>query len=168
MNLMVVAIALIVVFVAAVAARLPERRVGREEQTEAVMATAAGVIASSPSATPEQTALKPVSSPRATVLPTVTPPRVVEGLSFWYYPGATVNKEGGTAAELSTADASDTVTEWYKTKIKDKNYSVKTFVQTTTNGKVLNKLVGDNGEEEIRVEISREPGGVTIVSLTKG
>ena len=167
MNLMVVAIALIVVFVAAVAARLPERRVGREEQTEAVMATAAGVIASSPSATPEPTALKPVSSPLTTALPTVTP-RVVEGLSFWYYPGATVNKEGGTAAELSTADASDTVTEWYKTKIKDKNYSVKTFVQTTTNGKVLNKLVGDNGEEEIRVEISREPGGVTIVSLTKG
>lgn len=58
-----------------------------------------------------------------------------------------------------TAQSSDdpaVITDWYKAKISALSLSAKSFVNTKANDKVLNKLVGSNGQLEVAVEISRE------------
>ncbi|MBI2022736.1 hypothetical protein HYS97_02725 [Candidatus Daviesbacteria bacterium] len=52
-------------------------------------------------------------------------------------------------------DSPNIITDWYKEKIKSLGMSTTSFVQTSANDNVLNKLVGSDGKGEIRVEISR-------------
>ena len=43
--------------------------------------------------------------------------------------------------------------DWYKEKIKALGMNTTSFVQTKTNGDVLNKLVGSRGQQKVEVEI---------------
>lgn len=54
-----------------------------------------------------------------------------------------------------SSDSPQTVTEWYKQKIQSLGMNTTSFVQTSTNGNVLNKLVGSDGKEEIEVQITK-------------
>lgn len=62
----------------------------------------------------------------------------------------------GKEIVLESNDDPKVITEWYKEKIRQEKMNAKSFVQTNTNGKVLNKLVGSNGQREISVEITKE------------
>jgi hypothetical protein len=66
---------------------------------------------------------------------------------------------------ISSNDGDEIITGWYKGKIVNGDMNVRTSVKTKTNGKVLNKLVGADGEKEINIEISKEPDDpkVTII-----
>lgn len=54
-----------------------------------------------------------------------------------------------------SSDDSSVITNWYKGKIKSLGMNTTSFIQTNTNGNVLNKLVASNGQKELRVEISK-------------
>lgn len=102
------------------------------------------------------------------------PPTINSGSNYnvsdWQYPGSTILAATNSSLTLNANADTDTITNWYKEKIKASGANAKSFVTTKANDKVLNKLVGSNGKTEIRVEISKEPGssvvqiGVTIKS----
>ena len=99
--------------------------------------------------------------------PTNTPKPASSNLSSFQYPNSQVVSSGENSLILNSIDNADTITDWYKEKIKGEGMSVTSFVTTKTNDNVLNKLVGADGEREIRVEITKEAGSSTVkISVT--
>lgn len=78
------------------------------------------------------------------------------------YPDSTVVHEDESNLQLASGEESDTITDWYKSKIELSNMNVKTFVKTNANNKVLNKLVATNGNFQIDIEINRETQGDAV------
>lgn len=74
------------------------------------------------------------------------------------YPGSLVLDFSYPALILRSKDDPEAITQWYKKKITSDGFNVKTFVTTKANGKILNRLVGSQSEEEIDVEITKEAG----------
>lgn len=83
------------------------------------------------------------------------------------YPGATLKSNSSGNLILESNDSPDTITDWYKNEIKNQGVNVTSFVTTKTNGNVLNKLAGANGEKEINVEIERKEGTSTTLIQVK-
>ena len=107
--------------------------------------------------------------PTKTPIPssTNTPKPASANLSSFQYPNSQVVSSGENSLILNSIDNADTITDWYKEKIKGEGMSVTSFVTTKTNDNVLNKLVGADGEREIRVEITKEAGSSTVkISVT--
>lgn len=71
------------------------------------------------------------------------------------YPNSLKIETRGNFSIYESTDPPDQITNWYKEKIKSMNMNAKSFVSTNTNGNILNKLVGVSGNNEIRVEISK-------------
>ena len=90
--------------------------------------------------------------------PTNTPKPASSNLSSFQYPNSQVVSSSENSLILNSIDNADSITDWYKEKIKGEGMSVTSFVTTKTNDNVLNKLVGANGAREIRVEITKEAG----------
>ncbi|KKR81155.1 MAG: hypothetical protein UU73_C0003G0277 [Candidatus Daviesbacteria bacterium GW2011_GWA1_41_61] len=88
-------------------------------------------------------------------------------------PTVTPNNQGGSDSNISglkypnsrniindqnqqafiSFDDPQVITDWYKEKIKALGMNTTSFVQTKTNGDVLNKLVGSRGQQKVEVEI---------------
>ena len=100
--------------------------------------------------------IKPTIKPFPTSAPTSKP--TATNLSDFIYQGSSVISSNSNSLKLTSTDNTDTITNWYKEKINSLGMNVKSFVTTSANDKILNKLVGANGTREIRVEISKEPG----------
>ena len=99
--------------------------------------------------------------------PTNTPKPASSNLSSFQYPNSQVVSSSENSLILNSIDNADSITDWYKEKIKGEGMSVTSFVTTKTNDNVLNKLVGANGAREIRVEITKEAGSSTVkISVT--
>ena len=99
--------------------------------------------------------------------PTNTPKPASSNLSSFQYPNSQVVSSSENSLILNSIDNADSITDWYKEKIKGDGMSVTSFVTTKTNDNVLNKLVGADGEREIRVEITKEAGSSTVkISVT--
>lgn len=82
------------------------------------------------------------------------------------YPSSTVVENSGSRIKLITYDSPDKVTSWYQDKIKSEGMSATSFVKTSTNGNVLNKLVGAGSEMKVTIEITKHPGGNTQIIVT--
>lgn len=104
----------------------------------------------------------PTKSPTNTPVPTTNSNTSSFAISGFHYPGATVLSSSNTRLELSTNDSPSTVTDWYKQKINATGMNVKSFVATTANDKVVNKLAAANGSQEISVDITRDPGNTSV------
>ena len=76
-------------------------------------------------------------------------------LSSYFYTGATKTGETSNSLNLESSDNPQKITDWYKEKIRGSGMNVKSFVQTSTNGEILNKLAGANSELEVNIEISK-------------
>jgi hypothetical protein len=89
----------------------------------------------------------------------------VSFLDDYIYPNSKVISSSSSNIKLESNDSDEIITGWYKGKIVNGDMNVRTSVKTKTNGKVLNKLVGADGEKEINIEISKEPDNpkVTII-----
>ena len=81
-----------------------------------------------------------------------------DALLDYQYPNSQIIERAGGYLLLESVDSSQLITDWYKEKITDQQMSVKSFVSTKVNDKVLNKLVGSSGSEKISVEVSQEDG----------
>lgn len=98
-----------------------------------------------------------IVSPVATPIPTPvsTPQTQTSDLNDWFYPGSSVVANTGLTLSLRSGDDTGVITDWYKAKIIEKGANVKSFVTTSTNGEILNKLAGASSEFEINIEISK-------------
>lgn len=122
----------------------------------------------SPSPLPSEIVTPSVTKVVATPSPTPIPAgSQASGIkSSLFYPGASIISQSSNEFVLQSSDSPDTITPWYKEKIKSMGMSSKSFVTTKTNGNVLNKLVGADGKNEIRVEISKQANeSITVIKL---
>jgi len=79
-----------------------------------------------------------------------------QNLGSFKYPNSETSRSNSAETKYQTGDDPEEVTNWYKNKIKEQNLNVRSFVQTTVNNKTENLLVGANGNQEIRIEITRD------------
>lgn len=113
----------------------------------------------------------PTSSPFPTDMPTLTPSPTPTPTTFiptpqptndnqlhvnFKYPNSIIISQNASETIYESTDDPKKITDWYKDKIKSMNMNVTSFVQTNTNGNILNKLVGSNGNEEVRIEITKQ------------
>jgi hypothetical protein len=110
-----------------------------------------------PSATPIPPLL-PTSKPIITTKPTHTPPL---SQNLYQYPGSLDLGSG----KYTSSDEPDKITEWYKLKINSDGFNVKSFIKTNSNNKILNKLSGAKNNQNISIEITREPN-TNVVNIT--
>ena len=120
--------------------------------------------AHSPTPAPTYT---PTPSPQPTVVPptataTSKPNQQSQSVSDFQYPSSTVVSISVNTATFESTDDPKKITDWYKDKIKSIGMKTTSFVQTSTNGNVLNKLVGANGNKEVRVEISKQNNNAVV------
>ena len=111
----------------------------------------------SPSPKPNNTyeATQPtVIPPTATLTPKPNQPS--QAISDFQYPSSNVVSINGNTEIFESSDDPKKITDWYKDKIKNMGMVATSFVQTNTNDNILNKLVGANGEREVRVEITKK------------
>lgn len=99
----------------------------------------------SPSPTPKEKLAKTPQPSPTTSTPTVNNSAPIQ------YPGS-IRVDNNV---YTSTDDPDTITGWYKERIKAMNMNVKNFVSTKTNGNVLNKLEGVSGKSSIKVEITK-------------
>lgn len=113
--------------------------------------------------------LIPSKTPTITILPTGTVykknsiPTPTQGsansgqnINDYRYPNSSVKEEGESKLSLESTDDSNTITNWYKGKITSLGMNTKSFVQTNTNGNILNKLVAAKSGFKISVEVSKK------------
>jgi hypothetical protein len=106
--------------------------------------------------------------PSETKVPSITPIQQNDSAKSVIYPNAIHIIETGNTISFQTTDDTDTVSNWYKNLIISFHMNTQTFIKTNTNGNILNKLVGVNGnEKQLRVEISKgSTMSVTSVIVT--
>lgn len=120
----------------------------------------------------------PTMSPTVIVTPTKAPKIQITiqsnnsngtslSISKFQYPGASVSSSSNNKLELTTNDSPKTVTDWYKNTINQTGMNVKSFVTTSTNDNVVNKLVGANGNDEVRVDITRAPNDTATTIIVE-
>jgi|SRR3972149_542561 len=88
--------------------------------------------------------------------PTSTPAPSNNSLEKYIYPNATVTQSSDNNINLTTTDDPKVVTEWYRNKIIESGLSVRSFVTTSANNNILNKLAGADAESEISIEIKKD------------
>lgn len=77
-------------------------------------------------------------------------------LEEFNYPNSTQTSLSEDSVTLKSRDDSGVITNWYKNKIKNLGMNTTSFINTSTNGNILNKLVGSDGKREIVVEITKK------------
>lgn len=89
-----------------------------------------------------------------------------KNISQFQYPDAQVISSTTESLLLTSSKSPEEVTNWYKDKIKSNNLTSTSFVTTSTNGRILNKLSA-SGNFKIEVEIKNENSSTQIkVNLT--
>ncbi len=85
-------------------------------------------------------------------------------LADFIYPGATTRSQSPNSVSLTSTDDAQTITDWYKNKIKELGMSTRSFVQTKTNDNVNNVLSAAKSNDEIKVTITKN-AGESLVSI---
>lgn len=94
------------------------------------------------------------STPLPTASISVTQPNQTSGYQQFLYPNAAPANSDQTT--FISFDDSSIITNWYKEKIKSLGMNTTSFIQTNTNGFIINKLVAKNDQKEVSVEISKK------------
>lgn len=116
----------------------------------------------------DETASPTVSSQTNTPSPAPSsPPSSNTSLDEWRYPNASIISSTNNSISLESGDTPEQITDWYRQKIIDLDMSVTTFVTTTTNDNVLNKLAGADSDREVNIEIQRNAGqSITSIGVS--
>ncbi len=72
------------------------------------------------------------------------------------YPNAKVISSNSDSLILESSDTPAEITNWYKGQIQSQGLQTTSFIEINTNGNILNKLVGSDGNLEIAVEINKK------------
>ena len=111
-----------------------------------------------PTSTPIQT---PIPTPTPIPIPTSIPPASIPvpssqmNMSSFVYPGSIILNQSGNKMTLQSTDDPQAITVWYKEKIISLSMKAQSFVQTNTNGNILNKLVGASAGFKVKIQIEK-------------
>lgn len=94
-------------------------------------------------------------TPSSTNTPQPTITKNTVSISDYVYPGATVKSNSANSTLLEVSGNVDTVTDWYKAKIKSQGMNITNFVVTKTNDVTKNVLVGGKNGEDVDIEITQ-------------
>lgn len=116
-----------------------------ETPTETQNPTATPTVTNSPTAT-------------STVTPTNVPTQTTKSsdISNFIYPGSNSQNQSGDVLTLKSSENPKSVTDWYKDKIKSLGMNVTSFVTTSTNDNINNKLVGAKVGMKVEIEITKK------------
>lgn len=110
--------------------------------------------------------VKPTQTPMLKITNTPQPslPPLVNDstLNEFKYPNAHLLLSSNNELELESQDDPTMITNWYKNKIQSLNLSANSFVNSSANEKILNKLSASNGNLSVNVEISRESANAKV------
>jgi len=114
---------------------------------------------------PQTTQLAPTPTPIPSIA--ITQLKDIPTSSKLHYPNSTKVESKDNVTTWESTDNPVLITDWYKEKIKTMGATSTSFVSTNTNGNVLNKLIGNTGSEEIRVEITKKSSESKVVITLK-
>ena len=112
--------------------------------------------------TQKKNIMVPTPTPTPIPIPTSIPststptPFFQINMSSFIYPGSTILNQSEDKMTLQSSDDPQAITNSYKKKITSMGMNAKSFVQTNTNGNILNKLAGANGSINVSIEISKQ------------
>src|SRR3989338_9723748 len=104
---------------------------------------------------------KPTVTNTPTISPTLAPISQPQNFTSYQYPNSQIISRSDDRLKLESSDDPGKITDWYKTLIKQKDMNVQSFVTTSTNGEVLNKLAAANGQEKIEISIEKKASETT-------
>lgn len=78
--------------------------------------------------------------------------------SDFQYPGSRMVEKSAGSTSYESPDDPQTITNWYRRKIESLGMPATSFIQTNTNGNILNKLIGAKGSSQWSVEITKTSG----------
>lgn len=143
-------ILLILIIALVIVSFIQKERVGNKQTKKKNTVTPTLILTQTPTSIPTQ-----VPSPTLT-LPTLTSvPSLQKDIKNFIYPGSIILKQSQKEMTLQSSDDPSVITNWYKEKITNLNMNAKSFVQTNSNGHVVNKLIGANTEFKVTIEIER-------------
>ena len=80
-------------------------------------------------------------------------------------PTETITNQTNSTLSLESTDSPEDITDWYKNTINTIGMNVTSFVVTSTNDVVLNKLSAANSEMKIEVTIKNESTSITTIEV---
>ena len=110
----------------------------KSDQQKKIMGQQQEFLSGTPSSTPSSTP-PPSPNPSPTSAKNSQTSQT-SGLSDLKYPSSDQNSTTSETLILESNDHPDLITSWYKDKIRSLGFKSKSFVQTKTNGNILNKL----------------------------
>lgn len=99
----------------------------------------------------------PASTPISTSIPSTsipTPSSKID-ISSFVYPGSIILNQSANEMTSQSTNDPQAITNWYREKIISLNMNAKSFVQTNTNGNVLNELVGVSARFKVKIQIEK-------------
>ena len=119
--------------------------------------------------------MTPIPTPTPISIPTSIPststpiPSSQINMSSFVYPGSIILNQSGDEMTLQSTDDPQAITNWYKEKITGTGMNAKSFVQTNTNGNVLNKLIGAKAGFKVKIQIEKNSSGnITAIKVSLG
>lgn len=91
-------------------------------------------------------------------------PALAPSLKDYIHPQSKLISQSPGKMELESSTDAQSITLWYKDKIKQAGFNAKSFTQTNTNGVIFNKLSGakPGGKIEITIKKDQNASKVTI------
>ncbi len=77
-------------------------------------------------------------------------------IAKFIYPGSTITGRTSSTLNSESSDDPRKISDWYKAKIRDMNFTATSSVFTQANEKYLIKLSGASGSLNIAIEVSKE------------
>jgi len=99
-----------------------------------------------------------VTKETSTPLPTSANANSDIQLQTYKYPDSSVANSSSNSLSLQSDASANSITDWYKETINANGFNVTSFVVTSTNDNVLNKLAAAKSGQNIEVEIGKKPG----------
>lgn len=107
---------------------------------------------------------EPVATNTPQPTSTSAPTQPAQNTTTYHYPNARVVASSNSSLRLESSDDPGTITDWYKSRIKEQNMNVRSFVTTNSNGEILNKLGAANGTSEVMITI-RKSASETVTTI---
>lgn len=76
-------------------------------------------------------------------------------ISEFLYPNSKINSQTSSSAVLQSSDSTNSITDWYENKLRSLGYGTTSFVKTSSNNNILNKLVTAKNGNQVSVEIKK-------------
>ncbi len=114
------------------------------------------IITLPPTKSQTQTPIPTQASAPTLVLPTLIPESFSQkNIKSFVYPNSIVLNKSEKEMALQSSDDPSSITNWYKEKVISLDMKAQSFVQTNTNGNILNKLAGARTGFKVTLKIEK-------------